>query len=317
MIHRKTMLFAGLAVFVLTVAGCSLPMSKSTPPDLVFPTPNLTMTALFKPPVVIPPTVTPTSSTEQNPTQIASAPAGVVTSTALVTQAPVATAKPAATNTPAFTHGGPTSQAAFLSTVPSMDGNWSDWKTTQYPIKNVVFKPKNWAGSDDLEGAYRIGWDNQNLYLAVKVTDDSYVQNSTGHDLYLGDSIELLLDTNLNGDLTSNGLSDDDYQVGISAGSPSVGENPEAYLWYPSGKAAKLTQVKIGAVSGNGVYRVEASIPWSVFGVTPASGQQFGFAVSVTDNDNPKENIQKTMISSAPNRNLIDPTSWGIVTLNK
>jgi len=51
-----------------------------------------------------------------------------------------------------------------------------------------------------LQGSYRLGWDEDYLYVAVKVLDDQYVQNASGQDIYKGDSIELLIDTYLQDD---------------------------------------------------------------------------------------------------------------------
>ena len=58
MYRRKIMLPAALLFFLIILVGCNLPISQ-TPTPFVFPTPNLTMTAIFNPPVVVPPTVTP------------------------------------------------------------------------------------------------------------------------------------------------------------------------------------------------------------------------------------------------------------------
>ena len=160
-----------------------------------------------------------------------------------------------------------------------------------------------------------MGWDSQYLYLAVKVIDDTYVQNATGANLYKGDSIELLLSTNPNADSPTQGLTAADYQIGISPGRPSIGQNMEAYLWYPQAKAGSLSNVVIGAVPMTDGYRIEFAIPWSVFGITPVKGQLFGFAVSVSDNDSKSQDVQQTIISSALHRDLTDPTSWGLITL--
>jgi hypothetical protein len=168
-----------------------------------------------------------------------------------------------------------------------------------------------------LEGAYRVGWDNSYLYLAVKVTDDKYVQNATGENLYKGDSIEILLDANLSGDINSTDLTGDDHQLGVSAGKGAVGKNMEAYMWFPSTKTGALTNLKMAAVSMTDGYRIEVAIPWSIFGVTPADGLKVGFVVSISDNDNPNENVQQTMVSADSSRSLVDPTSWGILTLSK
>jgi hypothetical protein len=300
---------------LIALAGCNLPLNQ-TPTPIVFPTPNLTLTAIFAPPVTVPPTVTP------NPIMTATQPS---LPTALPTQGGNSTATPpAATTSPTqaasltpVVAGRPASTASYLSSAPSVNGDWGEWTTTEYPIKSVVYGATNWSGSADLQGAYRVGWDATNLYLAVKVTDDKYVQNSSGDNLYKGDSLELLLDSNLAGDAAMRSLSVDDYQLGISPGNPSVGSSPEAYLWFPANKKGKLTNVQIGAVAMTGGYRVEVAIPWSVFGVTPSSGQQYGFAVSVSDNDNTSANVQQSMISSAPDRSLVDPTTWGVLTLNK
>jgi len=207
------------------------------------------------------------------------------------------------------------SEASSLSTPPSINGPWDEWTTTQHPIKNVVFGASDWSGSSDLQASYRVGWNSQYLYLAVKVIDDIYVQNATGANLYKGDSIELLLSTSPNADSSSLGLTAADYQIGISSGRPSIGQNMEAYLWYPQAKAGSLSNVAIGAVPMTGGYRIEFAIPWSVFGISPVKGQVLGFAVSVSDNDNQNQDVQQTLISSVPYRVLTDPTTWGLLTL--
>ena len=53
------------------------------------------------------------------------------------------------------------------------------------------------------------------------------------------------------------------------------------------------------------------------FGITPADGQRYGFAVSVSDNDRESENIQQSMVSMAPARRLADPTTWAVLLLRK
>jgi hypothetical protein len=312
---RAILIFAPLLV---ALAGCNLPINTSTATQ-TFPTPNLTMTAIFDQPVnvSVPPTVTPgpmetpTGEKVVIPTQGGSLP----TATQQAPIFPTATQSPSAA--PTSSAAKPGTAAVFLSTAPKIDGAWDEWKTTQYPLRSVVFGAKNWKNSDDLEAAYRIGWDDTNLYLAVKVTDNVYVQNATGENIYKGDSLDLLIDTDPNASSSAAGLTNNDYQLGISPGNPEVGKNPEAYLWFPSSKTGSQSKVQIAAIKMTGGYRVEAAIPWSVLGVTPSDGQQLGFALSVSDNDQTGKTIQEKMISSAPNRKLVDPTTWGVLTLKK
>ncbi len=319
MLAKKIVYVAFFSCLILLLAACNFPGRSEQPsnnPDLIFTAAAQTLTAeqtaaAQGTPVILP---TATSLVVLAPTNTP-----FPTTTPLPTKTPL----PSATATsplpsPTFTSTPITrvsSEAASLSTPPTIDGPWDEWTTTQYPIKNVVFGASNWTGASDLQGSYRVGWDSHNLYLAVKVIDDVYVQNATGANLYKGDSIELLLSTSPNSDSSTLGLTAADYQIGISPGRPSVGQNMEAYLWYPKTKAGSLTNVAIGAVSMSDGYRIEFAIPWSVFGITPVKGQVLGFAVSVSDNDNKTQDLQQTLISSAPHRALTDPTTWGLVTL--
>ena len=47
---------------------------------------------------------------------------------------------------------------------------------------------------------FMVGWDTSNLYLAVEVIDEDYEQNTGGVNLFKGDSLEILLDTNIAAD---------------------------------------------------------------------------------------------------------------------
>ena len=315
-------------ILVLILAGCNIPGLRTNPTPILFPTPNYTMTALFSvdvqdptatPLVVV---VTQSESTQiptQEPTALPTATMQPPTNTPIVVTATpqsTATSLPTATNTPVVRTGNWVT-ASYLNTAPNLDSVWDEWNTTKYPAKYVAYGSGEWKNSDDLEGSFRIGWDNNYLYVAVKVLDDQYVQNATGQDLYKGDSIEILLDTNLYGDLNSNSLSSDDYQIGISPGKNGIDGIKEGYLWFPSSKAGGISGIKIGSSKGDGVYRVEMAIPWSTFGISPSSGQQYGFGLSISDNDNESSNVQQSMVSNLSNRSLVNPTIWTVLTLTK
>lgn len=304
-------------VLVLSILACNLP-SKSVEPTLSEPTPNMTMTSLFNivtkapglsTPVVVE-TATQGSVSTASPTNTTQP--GVIstptTGLPLVTNTPLATAelRPAGK-----------AAAKFFSSAPKLDGTWDEWTSTAYPARYIVYGKSEVANKEDLEGSYRVGWDNTNLYLAVKVFDDKYVQNTTGVDIFKGDSIELLFDVDLTGDLNSTQLNSDDYQLVFSPGKGSVTGSRETYLFYPANVAGPRTQVQIAAVYGGGVLRAEIAIPWSVLGVTPSSGKQFGFAVSMNDNDNDSQNLLQSMVSNVQNRVLTDPTTWALLELKQ
>lgn len=296
-----------LAAIALLVVACNLPGAETA-----FPTPNATMTEIFttrtetKEIILQTPTPAPPTNTPE--------PTFTFTPTNTNTPEP-----PTATPTPDM-RAGTTVKADYLYIAPTIDGVWDEWKTDAYPMKKVVYGANNWTDAKDLEGSYRVGWDFKYLYIAVKVYDDKFVNNKEKKELFKGDSIEILLDADLKGDFDSTTLNGDDYQLGISVGKGTVGVNMTAYLWYPTSKeGVKTDDIKMAAVvlGNNEGYRLEARIPWSIFGISADKDLKFGFAISVSDNDSTTEDVQQTMISNIKPRVLTDPTTWGNLILIK
>lgn len=324
-----------LSVLVLAALACNMPTAGGGAATPAIPAPNQTLTALFAitpqttPTNTLPPVVTATSSGQATafPTATSEAPPAptATTSSGQPGPLPTPTTAPTATRAAAASATIPSMRpraqvvAKFMSTPPTIDGDWSEWKEigTEYPATNVVYGQGNWTGQDDLAGSFYVGWDNNNLYVAVKVRDDVYVQNAAGENIFKGDSVEILLDTKLRDDFYFGQLSADDFQLGLSPGRPDVNGTREAYLWFPTSIAGSKSSVKIASIAETGVYRLEAAIPWSVFEMTPAEGMSLGFALSVSDNDNPAENVQQTMVSNVAGRMLTDPTTWGNLLLSR
>ncbi len=299
---------------LLFVTACSLPF-MATPTPFVFPTPDMTMTALFAPTATLEPTetefptITPTFTETAQPSPSEEPPTATMEPSKTPTLEPYNPPPPAQRDGPYF-------EAQYVKHQPELDGGWSDWDTEIYAADLVVYGKDNWKGADDLSATFKVHWDEDYLYIAWKVRDDKYVQYSKGENLYLGDSVEVLVDTAVQYDYWNNWLDWDDYQIGISPGRNEPGENMEAYLWFPSGKARSLPKVIIGAVSTDNGYRVSAAIPWSTLGIDPYEGMRLGFAASVSDDDSKKGKEQQSMVSSSWRR-LTDPTTWGDLVLIK
>ena len=317
----------------ILLAACNLTPGPG-PVQPPFPVPNQTMTALFSTPfptlVMTQPSGSATETQPAVPSQTASPAANTpVPPTDTPTLEPSATAAPTQVPTKVPTLAPPTSTpdiskrtitsvtASFMSTKPSIDGDWNDLPSKEYPAEIVVYGAANWKSRDDLAASFKIGWDATYLYLGVKVRDDVYVQNATGVNLFKGDSLEILLDTDVSADYYVTSLSPDDFQLGISDGRPDVNGTKEAYLWLPSNIAGSRSQVKIASQrsDADGITRIEVAIPWTIFGVTPKSGSHFGFVLSASDNDKTTDNVQQSMVSNVKTRVLVDPTTWGDLTL--
>jgi len=324
-----------LALISVFAVSCNFPL-LNPPQDPGELAPNLTLTALFDTSMNIPPTVTPalpTAAQGGEPTALPSTDVPVATATSVPpTAAPGEAATSAPTQQPTSTtvsltstpevrqRSGTLMKAAYLTDAPVMDGTYAEWvdKTNKYAIPHIVWQKANWKDVADLEGVFAVAWDEDYLYVSVKVTDDVFVQNKSGEMLYLGDSVEILIDANLDGDFFTTSLSPDDYQFGISPGNPDKGIEKEVYLWYPTSKKGSKAKVLVSSqFEISPIYRVEVGIPWSMLEITPAKGVHIGFAVSVSDNDKPGENLQQTMISTTATRDFLDPTTWGELVLDK
>ncbi len=208
-------------------------------------------------------------------------------------------------------------QAVFAVYPPVLDGKLEDWEDPlPFSIMAVV------AGESENGARFGLRWDDTNLYIAVKIMDDEVVQETSGGaNLYKGDSLEILLDANLGGDFCDIGMSADDFQLGISPGylqDPSL-QAPSAYLWYPTGRKGSQDikiSTRLTPSSDAKGWILEARIPWLLFGVSPAGGESYGFAVSVTDNDHPGTTQMDGMISSSPRRvTPSNPTLWGTLRI--
>ncbi len=335
---RKITGLMGVIILVLSMMSCNLlttAVTQPTPTEIIQPTPENTATKslppTFAPPLALPtatglpPTVTFTEAPSATFTPVL--PTETATNT-LLPYNPNASPTPpptipsgyhSATPHPYYTATatGPaptartSSELMAVQFTPTIDGEWAEWPNAETASGYIVFGGSNWVNSGDLNASFKASYDGNYFYVAVKVIDDIYAQNATGYKIYLGDSIEILMDTDLDGDYYVKALSSDDYQLGISPGKGDVDGPKEAYLWYPANKRGARTQLVIASRAFDGGYMVEAAIPWSVFDVTPVSGKHYGFAVSVSDNDNTSQTIQESMVSSVSTRRFLNPTTWG------
>lgn len=152
----------------------------------------------------------------------------------------------------------------------TIDGSLGDWPG----IRSIYIDP-TWVsdaidvdGDADLSGQAYLGYDDDNLYFAVRVTDDVLVFDREGVDIWQTDAVELWLN---------------DAQIGFTRSSSG---NDTAYVWSGGLNAANI-QVAV-AIEENG-YTVEAAIPRAeVEKVFPIqSGTAFKLAIGIDDSDVP------------------------------
>jgi len=338
---RKTGLFIWIFILVLVGLACSALSEQTTaaPTSLValptqaeigFPTANLTLTSVFS--VTEEPATLAPEPTEREQTSHGAVPTSLLddlyeTATAVAprTATPKSTLIPVETQIGALLdfnaittvvsnerRSGPALVAAYQENVPTIDGDPGDWTSSLYLADEPVFGEGYTNGDDDISADFKLGWDLDNLYLAVVVRDSKFVQEAEGTQLWLGDSLEIMMDTNVSADYSNKQISADDFHIGFSPGQldQKKGNPPEVFIWEPPGKFGSNDDIDIAFLKTDDGYLMEAAIPWELYDVTPTSSMHFGFFFSVTDNDAIDSFRQQTIVSFASERNTYDPTTW-------
>jgi CHAT domain/Carbohydrate family 9 binding domain-like len=187
--------------------------------------------------------------------------------------------------------------AVHLAAAPTIDGDGSDWPAgTPYPTPHVA------EGEPDprVSSEWRLGWDDEALYLFVVVSDPEVMVRHAAQPwlLYRGDGIDMIFgaDPNRPG---SELLRDDDIQVSIgpdtpeatgavagrqvpAAGSSNTGSECPGRVF---GDGAAAPDVEAAATATGSGYQIEARVPWTVIGRAPDPGGVYGTILTVSDVD--------------------------------
>jgi hypothetical protein len=166
--------------------------------------------------------------------------------------------------------------------APSIDGNADDsWVSVpSHTIGHVAYTPP--TSEADLSANFKTVYDSQALYILVDVTDDRLVSDST--ESWLDDGVEVFIDAD---NSKSDVYGDNDYQFHFDwdATAPAVGESHHN----------KTNGVQYAFTRTDKGYRLEAKLPWSTLGTTPAAGKKIGLDVHVNDDDDGGDRDTKIM----------------------
>ncbi|MCC6904255.1 MAG: hypothetical protein IT326_00330, partial [Anaerolineae bacterium] len=103
----------------------------------------------------------------------------------------------------------------------------------------------------------------------------------------------------------------DDVQIGLSPGD-FAGLPPSAVRFHPAlDESLALMLMAQRPLATGGSYALEAEIPWSILlGSAPQLETNYGLCLSVSDNDQPGEASQDSLVSHCTGLRVVDPTTW-------
>src|SRR5712692_115847 len=217
-------------------------------------------------------------------------------------------------------HPVPRLKVARLRAAPPLDGTGQGWEN----IPEHLIPPTNLvqgkvADENDSSARFRVAHDGRALYIDVAVKDDVVISNIAPNDIkghWRSDSVEICLDP-------AGGAEDTMrcFKAGIftleSTGRVRAARDADANQG-PIEETAPNTRL-VSRRTPDG-YRIQAAIPFSEIGVSPAKDKRLGFNLIIYDGDKrdaaPGENINKSRIAWAPRSGVQGrPEDWGRIDL--
>lgn len=179
-----------------------------------------------------------------------------------------------------------------------IDGDFSPFAQS-IPIimdsEKYLQEGSGWKGPKDLSASIYLLWDEENIYIYAKVTDNMPLVNSKKNgDIWNGDAIEFTVPG---------------YQIGLGTGD-GMSNKPSIWIWQkkkPSAKGEIIAKKQLSPVG----YIIEAKIPWKELGfITPKAGESIGFDIAVDDADQTWERASQ-LVWCGDYLFYKDPDVWG------
>ena len=168
---------------------------------------------------------------------------------------------------------------------------------------DMLLETRDWAKKDSF-GKWQGKWDEDYLYLTVRVYDEKIVQDSP--DPTDDDSVELLLDADNSRGEQMDGKNDFrlvfSCKRGVTLGEGSAFVAPE---W--------LAQINTDMRTTADGYVLEAWIPWQVFGIKPQVKDRVAAEVEINDDDDGGTRDKKIGWVAANNQAVREPKQWGVI----
>jgi hypothetical protein len=211
-----------------------------------------------------------------------------------------------------------------VKSPPKLDGRLGEWRgiapafiyTTRrasggYSLMQVRNGTNSIGDEYDTGCSTLAAWDDRNLYLALKVQDDTLKFPKGAKDSEPGDHAMICIDADLQGDLFDAGANEDDFFVHIGV----TGDEARVSLATSSGETtpldASLFKHRLGQEAG---YIVELVCPWKALRVKPKPGLALGFDTTLFDAD-AAHKVETETAWSGYGYSRHNPTGWGQLIL--
>jgi len=198
-----------------------------------------------------------------------------------------------------------------------IDGELGDWDLTS-PLrldKKTCHMRNGYVRNDrDLMGLLYSSFDDEYLYFAIKVTDDTVQGPFVGHEVWRNDGVELWLDCRLDSATPDMSAEADDYQIAMcftTGGNP--GPAPTFRVYRNRKDVHVYAASRIAARRTSDGYVLELALPVEgLTGLEAKTGTVIGLNVTLCDSQG--SGLNRLMWSGG---RVGDPRQFGFLTFGK
>lgn len=142
-----------------------------------------------------------------------------------------------------------------------------------------------WSGPEDLSAKWQAAWDDKNLYLAVRVTDDAHHIHKADGGIWNQDGLQFLFDPTR---LKTEKAGKYDYSVGKGTKGEQAWCHLSAHNSANTGEAKEF-KIKVADNPGSKGGKIyEVAIPWTRLApFKPKKGANLGMSMIINEDDGP------------------------------
>ncbi len=161
----------------------------------------------------------------------------------------------------------------------TVDGSENDWGTQGFRVEILTAPDGQILPFDDFDVKFRLGWNQEGLFVLAAVRDDLPVESESLSRLWRCDCIEISIAK----DLVHSNM----YMLAVAPGADTkYGEaRSQIYDWRSEGEKIRDVLWKAAGRAIEGGYFVETMLPWENLGLNPKMGTNFGFQLVANDDD--------------------------------
>lgn len=206
-------------------------------------------------------------------------------------------------------------QATAVATPPTIDGDLSEWSSAKWQTiadpSQVSMGPEAWEGPKDLSAQFAVSEDGQNIYLAVRVSDDTVAFGRTTTDsdsvmIWTADADDRKITFNGEpgwlGLIVAPGGGDDSGGPGATSGSTRLRKLLRPSMWGSGLLSQEVNWGQVAYVRDSNQYMIEVALPRSELNWNgPGDGvKQLDIAINDRDSGSQRE-TQFTWSGNASN----------------